>query len=74
MSSRQPRPRLIEQRVNQGLSCREAARRIGISHDTLERLERGGGHVASLKRAADFYGLPVSELAPDLLDPEPVAA
>lgn len=72
MSSHQPRRRLIALRLDQGLSRRAAARRIGVSHDTLERLEEGRGSVASLKRAADYFGVAVSEVAPDLLEPEPV--
>jgi transcriptional regulator with XRE-family HTH domain len=76
MAAPEPRRRLIQLRVDMGLSRHAAARRIGITGYTLRQMEEGAltVRVASVKRAADFYGVPVSELAPDLLDPRTAAA
>lgn len=76
MADHQPRRRLKQLRVDQGLSRDAAARAIGVAHHTLKDMENGERvRPASVKRAADYYGVPVSELAPDLLDePEPQAA
>jgi DNA-binding XRE family transcriptional regulator len=65
-----PRRRLQQLRVDRGLSRYAAARAIGISEHTLKSMEEGRpARVSSVKHAADYYGVPVSQLAPDLLDP-----
>lgn len=57
--------RLIELRLNRGLSVRQAAESIGISRATLERAERGESiHPGSAKLIADFYELRVTDLWP----------
>lgn len=71
MASFTPRRTLIQLRVDRGLSRKAAAKGMGINDDTLKAMERGRPvRVGSLKRAADFYGVPPSELAPDLLEPD----
>ena len=76
MADHQPRRRLIQLRVDQGLTRHAAAKAMGADAHTLKRMEDGESvRPSSVKHAADYYGVPVSELAPDLLDePEPQAA
>lgn len=52
-------PPLRAVRLAQGLGLREAARKAGIDHAQLSRVERGqeGLSVAALQRVADVYGL-----------------
>lgn len=53
------------ERLNRGLSLRQAAKRIGIDRRTLERAERGDGvHPGSAKLIADFYGVQVVDIWP----------
>jgi transcriptional regulator with XRE-family HTH domain len=71
-----PRTRLIQLRIDRGLSVRAAAEAMGINNDTLDRMEAGVPvRASSLKAAADFYGVAASELAgaADLREAEPEA-
>jgi len=53
------------ERMNRGLSRRQAAAAIGIARATLIAAEEGRGiHEASAKRIADFYGAKVTDLWP----------
>lgn len=51
-------------RVNAGYTQTEAAKKIGISPDTLSKYERGLSYpdVPVLKRIEEVYGIPYSEL------------
>lgn len=59
-------------RVNKNLTQAEAAKKLGISTDTLSNYERGKSFpdVPTIKRIEDLYGLPYSELifCPDITD------
>jgi transcriptional regulator with XRE-family HTH domain len=56
---------LTAERLNRGMSVRQAAERIGIAAGTLSTLEAGGSvHPASAKLVADFYGCKVTDLLP----------
>lgn len=64
---------LTAERLNRGLSVRQAGDLIGVAPNTLATLERGGSVApSSAKLIADFYGCKVT----DLLRPpdEPKAA
>lgn len=53
------------ERLNRGLSTREAARQIGIARGTLERAERQDRvFPSSAKLIADFYGVRVTDIWP----------
>ena len=55
--------KLVELRVNQGLTQRELARQAGISNTSLWKIERGGGATPpTLKKLADVLGVKASEL------------
>lgn len=56
---------LVRERINRGLSVAQAAAAIGVARGTLKRLEAGEPvHPASAKKAADFFGVQVTDLAP----------
>lgn len=57
---------LVEQRINRGLSLRDAAAAIGVSANILQRAENGGPrpHPRHAKRVADFYGVQVTDIWP----------
>lgn len=59
-------------RVNKNLTQAEAAKKLGISTDTLSNYERGKSFpdVPTIKRIEDLYGLPYSELifCPDITE------
>lgn len=57
---------LRKERINRGLSGRQAAKEIGVEPDTLARAERGAGvpHPRNAKLIADFYGVKVTDLWP----------
>lgn len=75
MNAPEPRRRLLQLRVDRGLSRHAAARAMGISEHTLKSMELGHpARASSVKHAADYYGVPVSQLAPDLLAPPRAAA
>lgn len=75
MSRRKPKPMpkakkprtepftsLAAERLNLGLSIRQAALEIGIARATLERAERGEGvHPGSALRIAKFYDCKVTD-------------
>jgi transcriptional regulator with XRE-family HTH domain len=64
-AARARRIRLITERLNNGLSTREAAKEIGISQAVLLRAERGEGvRPRHAKRITDFYDLEVTDLWP----------
>jgi transcriptional regulator with XRE-family HTH domain len=67
---------LRAERLNRGLTLREAADQIGVPRETLRRLEAGeGAHPANAKRVADFYGVKATDLrGDDDIGPEPRAA
>ena len=53
------------ERLNRGLSSRDAAGEIGVSQAILLRAEDGKGvRPAHAKRIADFYGVKVTDLWP----------
>lgn len=51
-------------RVNAGYTQTEAAKKIGISPDTLSKYERGLSYpdVPVIKRIEEVYGIPYSDL------------
>lgn len=51
-------------RVNKNLTQSEAAKKLGISTDTLSNYERGKSYpdVPVIKRMEDLYGIPYSDL------------
>ena len=51
-------------RINAGLTQEEAAKRIGITKDTLSNYERGKSFpdVPIIKKIEDAYGIPYSNL------------
>ncbi len=50
--------KIVELRVNQGLTQRELARRAGVSNTSLWKIERGGGATPpTLKKLADVLGV-----------------
>jgi transcriptional regulator with XRE-family HTH domain len=55
---------LRRQRLDKGLTLREAAARIGINWKTLQRAEAGQSlpFPRTAKRIADFYGVKVTDL------------
>jgi transcriptional regulator with XRE-family HTH domain len=56
---------LVAERLNRGLSTREAAKEIGISQAVLLRAERGEGvRPRHAKRIADFYEVKVTDIWP----------
>lgn len=55
--------KLVELRVNQGLTQRELARRAGVSNTSLWKIERGGGATPpTLKKLADALGVKPADL------------
>lgn len=63
---------LREARRHLGLSLDEAAEKIGVARQTLERAELGARLYAKSERAiAEFYGVSVAEAFPD---PKPTEA
>lgn len=57
---------LRKERINRGLSGRQAAKEMGVEPDTLARAERGEGvpHPRNAKLIADFYGVKATDLWP----------
>ena len=56
---------LRAERLNRGLSTRDAAEQIGVSQAVLLRAEEGlGVRPAHAKRIADFFGVLVTDLWP----------
>lgn len=56
---------LRAERLNRGLSRRQAAKTIGVPEPTLRRLEQGeGAYPANAKKVADFFGVQVTDLMP----------
>ncbi len=55
---------LKEQRLSMGLSQNELARRTGISHQNIQRWEKGTviPNIDFCVQLADFYGITVDEL------------
>lgn len=51
-------------RINKNLTQAEAAKRLGISTETLSNYERGKSYpdVPIIKRIEDLYGMPYNEL------------
>jgi transcriptional regulator with XRE-family HTH domain len=73
MSAPERRVNLRAERLNRGLSTREAAEAIGVSQAVLLRGERGEGlRPRHAKRVADFYELKVTDVWPLPEDTEPV--
>jgi DNA-binding XRE family transcriptional regulator len=61
---------LVNARRELGLTQGEAAKRIGVSKRTVERLEGGElGRPATLRKVLDFYALPftIAQLWPEAL-------
>lgn len=53
------------ERLNRGLSIREAAEAMGVGKNVLLRAEIDGGtHPRHAKRIADFYGVRVTDIWP----------
>ncbi len=51
--------------LNEGLSRRQFAERIGVPEQSIRRLERGLGiHPANAKKVADYLGVKVTDLLP----------
>lgn len=66
-TTRDRRFNLREARINEGLSHEALATRLGVSHNTLRRIEDGGlpqPRVAKL--IADYYRRRVSDIWPSL--------
>jgi transcriptional regulator with XRE-family HTH domain len=62
VSAPQPQVNLRAERLNRGLSTREAAAKIRVSQAVLLRAERGeGNRPRHAKRIADFYKVKVSD-------------
>jgi transcriptional regulator with XRE-family HTH domain len=62
---------LRAERLNRGLSTREAAEQIGVSRPTLERAEAGSAPQPRMaKRIADFYDVRVTDIWPVADAPE----
>ena len=56
---------LKAERLNRGLSTRDAAEKIGVSQAILMRAEDGRGvRPAHAKRIADFFGVRVTDIWP----------
>lgn len=56
---------IVAERVNRGLSREVAAKRIGISRETLRLIEQGSvPRPLTAKRIADFYGVQVTDIWP----------
>ena len=56
---------LLGERLNQGLTSRDAAERIGVSQAILLRAESGlGVRPKHAKAIADFYGVQVTDIWP----------
>lgn len=56
---------LRAERVNRGMSTREASDKIGIARPTLERAEAGEApRPRQAKLIADFYGVQVTDIWP----------
>jgi transcriptional regulator with XRE-family HTH domain len=58
---------LVEERVNRGLSTREAAKEIGVSQAVILRAEHGKGERPrphNAKLIADYYGYKVTDIWP----------
>lgn len=51
-------------RINKGLKQAEAAKKLGISVDTLGKYERGVSfpNVPTIKRIEELYGVPYNDL------------
>ena len=54
------------ERLNRGLSIRQAATQIGVSPRNIREAESGGPmpHPANAKKIADFFGVTVTEIWP----------
>lgn len=61
---------LVAERLNRGLSTRDAAREIGVSQDLLLRAENGSTpQPRHAKLIADFYGVKVTDVWPVPTEP-----
>lgn len=69
-----PAVNLTAERLNRGLSVRQAAEEIGVTPNTLARAEGGEfqPHPSNALKIADFYGYKVTDIWP--LEPEPEEA
>jgi transcriptional regulator with XRE-family HTH domain len=55
--------KLVELRINQGLSQRELAQKANVSNQSVSKLERGGRvRPATLKKIADVFGVKPMDL------------
>jgi len=55
--------KLVELRINEGLSQRELAARAGVTNTSVWKLERGGNvRPATLKKIADVLGVKPMDL------------
>jgi transcriptional regulator with XRE-family HTH domain len=55
--------KLVELRINEGLSQRELAARAGVTNTSIWKLERGGNvRPATLKKIADVLGVKPMDL------------
>jgi transcriptional regulator with XRE-family HTH domain len=60
--------RLTQLRTDAGLTALELARQAGVSRLTIANLERGkSAHAPTLKRIADYFGVPASDLQREAL-------
>lgn len=56
---------LTAERLNRGLSIRQAAKAIGVTAPTLQRAETGEGvHPGNALKIADFYDCKVTDIWP----------
>ena len=55
--------KLVELRINEGLSQRELAQKANVSNQSVSKLERGGRvRPATLKKIADVFGVKPTDL------------
>jgi transcriptional regulator with XRE-family HTH domain len=55
--------KLVELRINEGLSQRELAQKANVSNQSVSKLERGGRvRPATLKKIADVFGVKPMDL------------
>jgi DNA-binding XRE family transcriptional regulator len=73
VSERAPLVDLRAARLNMGLSLNDAAQKIGVSRDTIERAEAGVGspQPRNAFKIASFYGYQVTDVWP--IEPEQTA-
>jgi XRE family transcriptional regulator, regulator of sulfur utilization len=67
--------KLLRARLEQGLTLRTAAKKTGVSKETISELERGkrSPHPPTLYKIAQGYGIPVGELLQEEEPPVPLA-